>query len=112
MERENSSDREIGREGSRRLHQDLCTRRSEHHPTLRVSWNEQKFGLTVGQCDEQLRTGSPRIEVLTKSNPSLVSAVSEGSDTKHEAPENQLEIVSMTIQGEEDLVAADRYMET
>jgi hypothetical protein len=81
------------------------------YPTLKALWDEQKFGLTVAQCDEQLRAGTPRIEVLTNSNPSLVAAVREGSGDKHEAPPNQLEIVSMTLQDGEDLIIGRRLRE-
>ena len=81
------------------------------YPTLKVNWDENKFGLTVAQCDEQLRAGEPRIEVLTNSNPSLVPAVEEGNDGKHEAPKNQLEIVSMTLQDGEDLIIGKRLRE-
>ena len=79
------------------------------YPTLKVLWDEQKFGLTVAECDEQLRAGNPRIEVLTNSNPSLVPAVVEGDGSaKHEAPPNQLEIISMTLQDGEDLIIGRR----
>jgi uncharacterized pyridoxal phosphate-dependent enzyme len=81
------------------------------YPTLRVMWDEQRFGLTVAQCDQQLRSGEPRIEVLTNNNPSMVAAVSEGDDPKHEPPKNQLEIVSMTLQSGEDLIVARRLRE-
>jgi L-seryl-tRNA(Ser) seleniumtransferase len=74
-------------------------------------WNEEGFGMTVAQCDEQLRAGNPRIEVLTNSNPSLVPAVVEGSGDKHVAPENRLEIVSMTLQDGEELVLGRRLRE-
>ena len=52
------------------------------YPTLTVMWDEQKFGLTIAQCDQQLREGEPRIEVLTNTNPSMVSVVREGDDPK------------------------------
>jgi uncharacterized pyridoxal phosphate-dependent enzyme len=81
------------------------------YPTLRVMWDEQAFGLTVSQCDEQLRSGEPRIEVLTNNNPSMVATVSEGADAKHKPPKDQLEIVSMTLQGGEDLIVARRLRE-
>jgi uncharacterized pyridoxal phosphate-dependent enzyme len=81
------------------------------YPTLKVMWDEQKFGLTVAQCDEQLRAGEPRIEVLTNRNPSMVAAVEEGSGGKHDAPANRLEIVSMTLQDGEDLVLGRRLRE-
>jgi seryl-tRNA(Sec) selenium transferase len=81
------------------------------YPTLKVIWDVQKFGLTVAQCDEELREGEPRIEVLTNRNPSMVATVEEGSDGKHEPPPNQLEIVSMTLQDGEDLVVGRRLRE-
>jgi uncharacterized pyridoxal phosphate-dependent enzyme len=81
------------------------------YPTLRVNWDQQKLGLTVEQCDEQLRNGTPRIEALTNSNPSLVSAVREGHESKHEPPPNQLEIISMTLQDGEDLIVGRRLRE-
>jgi L-seryl-tRNA(Ser) seleniumtransferase len=82
------------------------------YPTLKVNWDERAFGLTVAQCDEQLRAGEPRIEVLTNNNPSLVPAVEEGAgDGKHEAAKNQLEIVSMTLQDGEDLIVGKRLRE-
>jgi hypothetical protein len=81
------------------------------YPTLRVNWDEQKFGLTVAQCDEQLRQGNPRIEVLSNSNPSMVPGVEEGDNPKHEPPNNQLEIVSMTLQNGEDLIVGRRLRE-
>jgi L-seryl-tRNA(Ser) seleniumtransferase len=85
------------------------------YPTLRVEWDEQKFGLTVAQCDQKLRDGNPRIEVLTDSNPSMVPAVHEGDESKkaikHEAPKNRLEIVSMTLQEGEDLIVGRRLRE-
>jgi seryl-tRNA(Sec) selenium transferase len=78
------------------------------YPTLKVNWDEEKFGLTVAQCDEQLRAGNPRIEVLTNTNPSIVPAVEEGHDAKHIAPKNQLEIISMTLQDGEELIVGQR----
>jgi L-seryl-tRNA(Ser) seleniumtransferase len=82
------------------------------YPTLKVNWDEQAFKLTVEQCDEQLRAGEPRIEVLTNSNPSMIAAVEETHiDGKHEAPKNQMEIVSMTLQDGEDLIIGKRLRE-
>ena len=81
------------------------------YPTLKVNWDEGQFGLTVDQCDEQLRAGNPRIEVLTNSNPSLVPAVVEGNEEqerKHVPRKNQMEIVSMTLQEGEDLIVGRR----
>jgi L-seryl-tRNA(Ser) seleniumtransferase len=80
------------------------------YPTLTVLWDEKRFGLTVAQCDEQLRAGEPRIEVLTNTNPSLVPVVREGyeSSGKHVERPNRLEIISMTLQQGEDLTVGNR----
>ena len=79
------------------------------YPTLTVNWDEAKFGLTVAQCDAELRAGEPRIEVLTNSNPSLVPAVHEGDPKSkpHDEP-NLLQIVSMTLQDGEELILGQR----
>ncbi len=47
---------------------------SDSFPTLTVSWDEHKFGLTVAQCNQQLKAGEPRIEVQTNENASGVLA--------------------------------------
>ena len=82
------------------------------YPTLTVKWDEAQFGMTVAQCDQELRAGEPRIEVLTNSNPSLVKAVHEGDPKSkpHDEP-NQLQIVSMTLQDGEELVIGKRMRE-
>jgi uncharacterized pyridoxal phosphate-dependent enzyme len=80
------------------------------YPTLTVMWDEKRFGMKVAECDQRLREGDPRIEVLTNSNPSLVPVVREGDDPKRkqEAPPNQLQIVSMTLRVGEDLTVGNR----
>ena len=84
------------------------------YPTLTVTWDEQAFGLTVEQCDQQLRDGDPRIEVLTAANPSLVPAVDEegpkDSKSGRRRP-NRLQIVSSTIQEGEELIVGQRLRE-
>ncbi len=80
------------------------------YPTLTVVWDEKKFGLSVEQCDAQLRAGEPRIEVLTKSNPSGVLA-REKSHNRKEQPEgepNRVQIISVTLQPGEDLIVGNR----
>jgi uncharacterized pyridoxal phosphate-dependent enzyme len=79
------------------------------YPTLNVNWDETQFGLTVAQCDQELRAGEPRIEVLTNSNPSLVPAVHEGDPkSKPQSEPNRLQIVSMTLQEGEELIVGQR----
>ena len=78
------------------------------YPTLTVHWDEKQFGLTVEECDRQLRASNPRIEVLTSSNPSLLSVIHEGGPKEQALARqpNQLQIVSMTLQEGEDLSSA------
>lgn len=80
------------------------------YPTLTVTWDEQKFGLTVAQCDQQLRAGEPRIEVLTNSNPSGVLARIKNNDPNRQRRDrpNHLQIISMTMQPGEDLIVGNR----
>ncbi len=83
------------------------------YPTLTVNWDEKAFGLTVAECDKKLRDGEPRIEVLTESNPSLVSAVHEGEPSSKAPKEhrNRLQIISMTMQPGEDMIVGKRLRE-
>ena len=80
------------------------------YPTLTVTWDENKFGLTVAQCDQQLREGEPRIEVLTNSNPSGVLDRITDNDPNRQRSEdpNLLQIISMTLQPAEDLIVGNR----
>ncbi len=80
------------------------------YPTLTVTWDEPAWRFTVADCDRELRNGEPRIEVLTDSNPSLVSAVEEHHDHKTPPP-NLLQIISMTMQPGEDLIVGRRLRE-
>jgi len=80
------------------------------YPTLSVTWDEAKFGLTVDQCAEQMRAGEPRIEVLTNNNPSLLKTAHEGMPDAGPRPPrpNRISIISMTLQPGEDLVVGNR----
>jgi len=80
------------------------------YPTLTVHWDEKQFRLTVEECDRQLRASNPRIEVLTSSNPSLLSVIHEGGPKEQAlaSQPNQLQIVSMTLQEGEDLLVGQR----
>jgi hypothetical protein len=74
-----------------------------------VTWDEDAWGFSVADCDQKLRAGAPRIEVLTSSNPSLVPAVREGyEDPKAPKSRDRIEIVSMTLQPGEDLIVGKR----
>src|SRR5438309_4730314 len=42
------------------------------YPTLRISWDQQAWGLNVSECVQKLRQSDPVIEVLGADNPSLV----------------------------------------
>lgn len=82
------------------------------YPTLVVSWDEEGWGFNVADCDRKLREGTPRIEVLTSNNPSLVPAVQEGYPSPKAAKRrDRIEIVSMTMQPGEDLIVGKRLRE-
>ncbi len=88
---------------------------ANRYPTLAVLWDEHAFGLTVADCDRELREGEPRIEVLTSANPSLVTAVPYEALQKTEktagTPEDKLRLVSVTLQPGEDLIVGNRLRE-
>ncbi len=83
---------------------------SDSFPTLTISWDEQKFGLTVAQCEQQLREGNPRIEVQTNENASGVLAriktpsapLGIGRPTT-----NQMRILPITMQPGEELIVGN-----
>ncbi len=86
------------------------------YPTLHISWDEQKWGYTVKDCVQQLRTGDPVIEVAGADNPSIVTAVREGnpkqSTKEMEANRRRkLELVASTIQPSETLIVGQRIRE-
>jgi L-seryl-tRNA(Ser) seleniumtransferase len=82
------------------------------YPTLTVSWDQQAWGFTVDDCARKLSEGEPRIEVLTRSNPSLVPTVVEGNPNRKEPQTNdQLQIVSMTLRPGEDVIVGRRLRE-
>src|SRR5213595_2214304 len=83
------------------------------YPTLRISWDQEAWGFTVSECVRKLHDGDPVIEVLSIDNPSMVSAVQEGADKPKANPkelkeQNHLEVVSMTIQPEEEMIVGQR----
>jgi len=81
------------------------------YPTLKVSWDQQAWSFTIGDCVKKLREGDPVIEVLGADNPSLVSAVREGvpkPDKKEIKEQSHIELVSMTIQPGEEMIVGQR----
>jgi L-seryl-tRNA(Ser) seleniumtransferase len=83
------------------------------YPTLRITWDEEALGLSVSDCVKKLHDGDPVIEALSIDNPSMVSAVEEGSDKPKPNPKqvkekNRLELVSMTIQPGEEMIVGQR----
>jgi len=81
------------------------------YPTLKISWDQQAWGFTIGDCVKKLREGDPVIEVLGADNPSLVSAVREGvpkPDKKEIKEQSHIELVSMTIQPGEEMIVGQR----
>src|ERR1700692_3100498 len=84
------------------------------YPTLHISWDEEKWGYTVKDCVQKLRSGDPVIEVAGADNPSIVPAVREGNpkpNAKEPKRRGQLEVVSSTIQPHEVLIVGQRIRE-
>jgi len=82
------------------------------YPTLSVTWDEKDWGFTVAECARKLSEGDPRIEVLTRNNPSLVPGVIEGNpNRKGTEAKDQLQIVSMTLRLGEDIIVGRRLRE-
>jgi L-seryl-tRNA(Ser) seleniumtransferase len=80
------------------------------YPTLTISWDAKKFGLTANQCGKELREGNPRIDVWTGFNFSGVLA-REQLDKLYDADvtgPNQLQLFSVTLQSGQDLIVGNR----
>ncbi|HXE04342.1 MAG TPA: aminotransferase class V-fold PLP-dependent enzyme [Bryobacteraceae bacterium] len=83
---------------------------SNCYPTLTVNWDEQKFGLTVAQCAQQLYEGKPRIQVGgTTESEGVRGRVGRPAPRPGAPPRHrQLQITSMTLQPGEDLIVGHR----
>jgi seryl-tRNA(Sec) selenium transferase len=79
------------------------------YPTLSVSWDEKAMGLTLAQCEEQLRAGEPRIDVMGGSNPSgvLGRLRNDTGARRHAGRPARIQIISMTLQPGEDLIVGN-----
>ena len=81
-------------------------------PTLTITWDQGAWGFTVADCAQKLSDGDPRIEVLTKSNPSLVPGAEEGyPNPKEPRSSDQLQIVSVTLRPGEEMIVGKRLRE-
>jgi L-seryl-tRNA(Ser) seleniumtransferase len=80
------------------------------YPTLSVSWDEKTMGLTLAECEEQLRAGEPRIDVMGGSNPSGVLGRLRNTTAARRQSNRpaRMQIVSMTLQPGEDLIVGNR----
>ena len=81
------------------------------YPTLKVSWDQQGWNYSINDCVQELRAGSPVIEVLGADNPSLVKAVREGNpnpNRKERKGPDHIELVSMTIKPGEEIIVGQR----
>lgn len=78
------------------------------YPVLIVKWDETQFGMTVEQCAQQMREGSPRIEVWTNSNPSGVKYARPKPASPQAEHPDLFRIDTMTMQSGEDLIVGNR----
>jgi hypothetical protein len=86
---------------------------SNSFPTLTITWDEKKFGMTVMQCAQQLREGEPSIETLTPVNPSVVmNRLNDlmNPPRRGDAP-LRLQVASLTLQPGEDVIVGRRLHE-
>lgn len=85
------------------------------YPTLHISWDQEKWGYTIKDCVQALRTGDPVIEVAGADNPSIVPAVREGNPKPKRkgsaSGSSKLELVSSTIRPNEVLIVGQRLRE-
>ncbi len=87
------------------------TEEEDSWPLLTISWDEQKFGLTVDQCAQQLREGTPRIEVPSSANREGVLArigLTESGKPIPAGLPNRLQIKSLTLQPGDELIVGNR----
>jgi uncharacterized pyridoxal phosphate-dependent enzyme len=86
---------------------------SNSFPTLSLTWDEKKFGLSVMECAAQLREGEPSIETLTPVNPSTVA--NRLKDLNHPPRKGdtplRLQVASLTLQQGEDVIVGRRLRE-
>ena len=86
---------------------------SNSFPTLALTWDEKKFGLSVMAAAAQLRDGEPSIETLTPVNPSTV--ISRLTDLMHPPRRDgaplRLQVASLTLQPGEDVIVGRRLHE-
>lgn len=91
----------------------IIPQNSNSFPTLAITWDEKKFGLTVMECAAQLREGEPSIETLTPVNPSTVASRLidlNNPPRKGNAPP-RLQVASLTLQPGEDVIVGRRLHE-
>ncbi len=84
------------------------------YPTLKISWDRERWGYSIFDCVAELRAGTPVIEVLGADNPSLVKAVREGNPNpnhKERKEPDHIELVSMTIKPGEEMIVGKRLRE-
>jgi uncharacterized pyridoxal phosphate-dependent enzyme len=86
---------------------------SNSFPTLALTWDEKKFGLSVMECAAQLREGDPSIETLTPVNPSTV--MNRLKDLNHPPRQGnaplRLQVASLTLQPGEEVIVGRRLHE-
>jgi L-seryl-tRNA(Ser) seleniumtransferase len=74
-------------------------------PTLMISWDQKAWRYTTADCAKELLEGTPAIAVLSEDNPSDV--LSRNKPAKP-APNDRLQIVSMTLRPGEEIVIGQR----
>ena len=102
---------EAGRHRARRPDRHLHPHRRQQLPDPHRHLGRGRSSASpYAQCDAALRANTPRIEVLTASNPSVVLARDRANEPTRpgQTPRpNRLQIISMTMQPGEDLIVGN-----
>lgn len=83
---------------------------SNCYPTLTIIWDQIEWGYTSEDCARDLINGTPSIAVVTDDNPSgvLGRIKRPGKRPENEIRNDQLQIVSMTLQPGEEIIVGRR----
>jgi uncharacterized pyridoxal phosphate-dependent enzyme len=78
------------------------------YPTLTISWDQNAWGYTIGDCARELLDGTPSIAVLTNDNPSDVLSRAPDKAKVHHLTNDRMDIISMTLKPGEDIIVGRR----
>ena len=86
---------------------------SNHFRQLEVRWDEERSGLSVSACGQQLREGDPSIEVLSNYNPYFIriAELEKRSPKKTKSKGGPLTVFALGLQDGQELIVGRRLRE-